>query len=87
MLQDALPEQEYHEVVTYKHVVLLIHVYVSQSHEQVMESLGWFKTQQLLLDGWVGLLDHPEFLISRVFQYATKTSEIIARKLLVELKY
>ena len=84
MLQDALPEQEYHEVVTYKHVVLLIHVYVSQSHEQVMESLGWFKTQQLLLDGWVGLLDHPELLISRVFQNATKTSEIIARKLLVE---
>lgn len=86
MLQDALPEQEYHEVVTYKHVVLLIHVDVSQSHEQIMESLGWLKTQQFLLDGWVGLLYHPEFFISRVFQYATKTSEIIARKLLVELK-
>jgi hypothetical protein len=52
-----------------------------------MESLGWLKTQQFLLDGWVGLLYHPEFFISRVFQYATKTSEIIARKLLVKLKY
>jgi hypothetical protein len=51
-----------------------------------MESLGWLETQKLLLDGRVGLLDHPELLISRVFQYATKSSEIIARKLLVEPK-
>ena len=86
MLQDALPEQEYHEVVTYKHVVLLVHIDVSQSHEQFMESLGWLKTQHLLLNGRVGLLDHPELLVSRVFQYATKPSEIIARKLLVESK-
>jgi len=70
MLQDALPQQEDHEVVTYEHVVLLIHVDVSQSHDQVMESLGWLETQQLLLDGRVGLLNHPELLISRVFQYA-----------------
>jgi hypothetical protein len=35
-----------------------------------MEGLGRLETQQLLLDGRVGLLDHPELLISRVFQYA-----------------
>ena len=70
MLHDALSHQQHCEVVTHEHVVLLVHINITQGHEEVMQGLVGFETQQLLLDGWVSLFDHPELLVSRVFHDA-----------------
>jgi hypothetical protein len=70
MFNHPLAQKQDNEVVANEYEVLLVHVDVAQSLDQLVYGLRRLHTQKFLLDGRVRFLYHPEFLVSRVFHNA-----------------